>query len=148
MVALADGRIAQEGPVEDVMRAPRSPWLAELVGANASPGRMSAGAVELAAGGRLVAADMPQEDGVEVMAVFAPHAVAVHRERPLGSARNAWPVSVRSLTEIGGRVRVDGDGAPPVVAEVTAAAVTDLGLREGDQVWVSVKATEVTVVAL
>ena len=35
-----------------------------------------------------------------------------------------------------------------IQVKVTAAAVTDLGLREGDQVWVSVKATEVTVVAL
>src|SRR5437764_1168159 len=133
MVALADGRIVQEGPVEQVMRAPRSPWLAELVGANALPGRMSAGAVALAGGGRLVAADLPGDDGAEVMAVFAPHAVAVHRERPRGSARNAWPISVRSLTEVGGRVRVDGDGAPPVVAEVTAAAVAELGLREGEK---------------
>lgn len=148
MVALADGRVVQEGRVEDVMRRPRSPWLAELVGANALPGRMSAGAVALADGGRLVAADLPADDGVEVMAVFAPHAVAVHRERPRGSARNTWTISVRSLTEVGGRVRVDGDGAPPVVAEVTAAAVAELGLREGEQVWVSVKATEVTVVAL
>ena len=148
MVALADGRIVQEGPVEQVMRAPRSPWLAELVGANALPGRMSAGAVALAGGGRLVAADLPGDDGAEVMAVFAPHAVAVHRERPRGSARNAWPISVRSLTEVGGRVRVDGDGAPPVVAEVTAAAVAELGLHEGEQVWVSVKATEVAIVAL
>ena len=148
MVALADGRVVQEGAVGDVMRAPRSPWLAALVGANACRGRMSAGAIALPDGGRLVAADALADDDVEVMAVFAPHAVAVHRERPRGSARNAWPVTVRALTQVGGRVRVDTEGSPSVVAEVTPGAVADLGLREGEQVWVSVKATEVTVVAL
>jgi molybdopterin-binding protein len=72
----------------------------------------------------------------------------VHRDRPTGSARNVWPVTVRQLTDVGGRVWVDADGAPSVVAEVTAAAVAELGLHEGQQAWVSVKATEVTVVPL
>jgi molybdate transport system permease protein len=160
MLALSDGHAVQEGAVDDVMRAPRSQWLAALVGANACRGRMSSGAIALVGGGRLVAAGVPTEAGipveddgstddeVEVMAVFAPHAVAVHRERPRGSARNSWPVTVRALTEVGGRVRVDAEGSPPVVAEVTAAAVAELGLQEGEQVWVSVKATEITVVAL
>jgi molybdopterin-binding protein len=49
---------------------------------------------------------------------------------------------------MGGRVRVDTEGTPPVIAEVTAAAVTALGLSDGQQAWVSVKATEVTVVPL
>jgi len=148
MLALADGRVVQEGAVDDVMRAPRSPWLAALVGANACRGRMSSGAITLPEGGRLVAADLPADDDVEVMAVFAPHAVTVHRERPRGSARNTWPVTVRALTEVGGRVRVDTEGSPSVVAEVTPGAVDDLGLHEGERVWVSVKATELTVVAL
>jgi molybdate transport system ATP-binding protein len=43
---------------------------------------------------------------------------------------------------------VQCDGRPPVVAEVTPAAVADLQLREGEQVWASTKATEVTVVLL
>ena len=148
MLALADGRAAQEGTVEDLMRAPRSSWLAALVGANASHGHVAAGGVEVSGGGRLVAAELPGGEGTEVLAVFAPHAVAVHRERPRGSARNTWPATVRALTEVGGRVRVDAEGAPPVVAEITAAAVTELGLQEGQRIWVSVKATEVTVVTL
>ena len=34
-----------------------------------------------------------------------------------------------------------------LVAEVTPAAVADLGLAEGSEVWASVKATEVTAYA-
>ena len=36
-------------------------------------------------------------------------------------------------------------GSPPVVAEVTPAAVAELKLADGGPVWVSVKATEVAV---
>jgi molybdopterin-binding protein len=37
------------------------------------------------------------------------------------------------------------EGEPTLVAEVTPAAVGELGLDEGVQVWVSVKATDVAV---
>jgi molybdate transport system ATP-binding protein len=37
---------------------------------------------------------------------------------------------------------VELDGAPPVLADVTAAAVAELGLLAGREVWAAVKATE------
>ena len=43
------------------------------------------------------------------------------------------------------RVNVQVDGPVPVVAAVTAAAVDALELRDGTDVWVSVKATELEV---
>jgi molybdate transport system ATP-binding protein len=56
-----------------------------------------------------------------------------------------WPGVAGSLDREGDRVRVRVGGPVPIVAEVTAAAVDDLHLAEGGDVWVSVKATEVTV---
>ena len=41
------------------------------------------------------------------------------------------------------RIRIGGD--VPIVAEVTPAAAADLGLIDGDEVWVSLKATEIAV---
>ena len=38
-------------------------------------------------------------------------------------------------------------GALTLVAEVTPAAVADLGLRVGDDIWASVKATDVDLYA-
>ena len=43
----------------------------------------------------------------------------------------------------GERVRVQLDGPVPLVAEVTTAAVAELGLVPGERLWTSVKATEV-----
>ena len=80
-----------------------------------------------------------------MLAVVHPRAVSVHRSRPEGSARNAWPGRVAAVEAVGDRLRVRVDANPPVVAEVTAAAVADIGLVEGADVWVAVKATEVVV---
>ena len=56
-----------------------------------------------------------------------------------------WLEKVRSLDLEGSRVRVGMDGEVPLVAEVTPAAVAELAFAEGEVVWASVKATEVTV---
>ncbi|MGK2938411.1 MAG: TOBE domain-containing protein, partial [Solirubrobacteraceae bacterium] len=66
---------------------------------------------------------------------------------PAGSARNRVAGRVVSVTDIGGRVRVAIDAAQPVVAEVTAAAVAELGLARGVQVSASWKATATRVTA-
>jgi molybdate transport system permease protein len=148
VLALDAGAVVQDSTVTGVTTAPRTPWLAALMGSNGFYARTAAGALALDGGGVLVAADMPAGDGVDVLAVVPAHAVAVHRGRPEGSARNVWPATVRDLAVVGGRVRVTLGGAPTVLADVTTAAAADLGLAEGVDVWASVKATEVTVVVL
>ena len=98
--------------------------------------------MSLEGGGQLSAAE--PADG-EVFVTVAPAAVSVHRHRPEGSPRNVWEASVAGMDVEGDRVRLDLAGLVPIVAEVTAAAVADLDIAEGARVWVSVKATEVTV---
>ncbi|HEU5034185.1 MAG TPA: ABC transporter ATP-binding protein [Mycobacteriales bacterium] len=150
VVALENGSVVQDAPAGEVARAPRSPWLAELMGSNAFAGRLRGHAVLIEGGGSVTAAEVTgaPPDGVAALAVVPAHAVTVHREEPDSSARNTWPVVVRDLVATGGRVRLRCDGAPPVLAEVTPEAVADLRLADGAQVWASVKATEVTVVLL
>jgi len=78
-----------------------------------------------------------------VLVAVRPAAVALHRIRPEGSPRNVWAGTVAAVEGFGERVRVQVDGPVPLVAEVTAAAVVELGLAPGVPVWTSVKATEV-----
>lgn len=59
---------------------------------------------------------------------FPPSAVALHRAEPDGSARNVWPGRVPGLEQHADTIRVQLDAAPPVLADVTTAAVADLQL--------------------
>src|SRR5438270_951971 len=142
LVILENGRIVQEGTAADVRRRPRSRFAAELVGVNLFRGRAHAGVVELDGGGQLVAAEAL---GGDVFSVFHPHAVALHRRPPEGTPRNAWRSQVESVELAGDRARVQIGGPVPLVAEVTSAAVEELRLTDGGEVWATVKATEVSV---
>ncbi|MFD3464770.1 ABC transporter permease [Streptomyces sp. NPDC058682] len=149
VLVLADGRALQDAPPAEVTRHPRSPWVARMLGRNAWPGTASADGLALAAGGRLVVAETLPE-GAKALAIIAPEAVSVHRDRPGGSPRNVWPGTVREITAVGSRLRVLIASAkvPDLVAEITPDAAAELGIVEGAAVWTSVKATEVTLVRL
>ncbi|MER5928715.1 ABC transporter permease [Streptomyces sp. NPDC002054] len=149
VLVLADGRALQDAPPAEVTRHPRSPWVARMLGRNAWPGTAGTEDVALDAGGRLVAAD-PLPEGTRTLAIIAPEAVSVHRERPTGSPRNTWPGTIREITSAGSRLRVliTSSEAPELVAEITPAAAAELRLSDGAPVWTSVKATEVTLVEL
>ncbi|MFJ9030674.1 ABC transporter permease [Streptomyces sp. NPDC102274] len=149
VLVLDDGRVLQDAPPAEVTRNPRSPWVARMLGRNAWPGRSGPAGFELTAGGRLIVAEPPAE-GTEALAIIAPEAVSVHRERPVGSPRNVWRGTVREITALGSRLRVliTSDEAPDLVAEITPQSAAELGLADGVSVWTSVKATEVTLVAL
>ncbi|MFK4227101.1 ABC transporter permease [Streptomyces sp. NPDC019890] len=149
VLVLDDGRALQDAPPTDVTRHPRSPWVARMLGRNAWPGTATPDGLQLPGGGTLIVAD-PLPTGVEALAVIAPEAVAVHRDKPTGSPRNVWPGTVREITASGSRLRIliTSDQAPDLVAEITPQAAAELGLADGTPVWTSVKATEATVVAL
>jgi molybdate transport system permease protein len=149
VLVLDEGRALQDAPPAEVARHPRSPWVARMLGRNAWPGESAEGGLRLSGGGLLVVAD-PLPPAAEALAIIAPEAVSVHRERPGGSPRNVWPGTVREVTSSGSRLRllITSEEAPDLVAEVTPQAAAELGLADGVPVWTSVKATEVTVVAL
>jgi molybdate transport system ATP-binding protein len=78
-----------------------------------------------------------------VLVVVHPRAVALHAYRPEGSPRNAWQATVDALDVHGDQIRVHLDGPVPIVAQITAGALADLAIAEGDDLWVAVKATEI-----
>jgi molybdate transport system ATP-binding protein len=142
LVILEQGRVLQSGTPADVTQRPRSRYVADLVGVNLFRGRASQNVITIAGGGSLTAAGAI--DG-EVFAVVHPRTVALYRTRPDGTPRNVWEGRAVDLDFEGDRVRVRLEGTPAIVAEVTPAAVRELSLDRGDPVWVSVKATEVSV---
>jgi molybdate transport system ATP-binding protein len=148
-VALADrliimeaGRLVQTGTPAEVTARPRSLYVADLVGVNLLRGEAEHGSVRVPGGPVVAAAGAESGD---VFAVIHPRAIAVHRRRPEGSPRNVWPGRASGIELIGDRVRVRIDGEVRVVAEVTTAALKELDLDEGGEVWLSFKATDVGV---
>jgi molybdate transport system ATP-binding protein len=139
LVVLEGGQVAQEGPVAEVTARPRSRYVAELVGTNLLRGEARDHTVTLTGGGVVITADPAHGD---VYVAIAPHAVSLHRHEPEGSARNVWRGTIAGADLLGDRVRLHVRGDVALVAEVTAAAVADLGLHDGVDVWCTVKATE------
>jgi molybdate transport system ATP-binding protein len=142
LIVLEEGRVVQEGSFADIAREPRSPYVAELVGLNLLRGRATGDSIEVDGGGRLL---LPSAAAGEVFAAVHPRAVALHRSRPEGSPRNVWEGRVSSVDLEGDRVRVAVEGPMPMVAEVTARSAADMKLAQADQVWLSIKATEIQV---
>ncbi|MGY3334606.1 NifC-like ABC-type porter [Streptomyces filamentosus] len=149
VLVLDGGRALQDDTPAEVTRHPRSPWVARMLGRNAWPGTATADGLALDAGGTLVAAE-PPPSGTPALAIVAPEAVSLHREKPTGSPRNVWPGTVREITSSGSRLRVlvVSPAVPDLVAEITPQAAAELGLADGVSVWAGVKATETTIVAL
>ncbi|MGW7081960.1 ABC transporter permease [Streptomyces sp. NPDC054871] len=147
VLVLDQGLALQDEAPAEVTRHPRSPWVARMLGRNAWPGTAGPEGLALPGGGTLVIAD-PLPPGTEALAIIAPEAVSVHRDRPTGSPRNVWPGTIREITTSGSRLRllITSPQAPDLVAEITPQAAAELGLADGTSVWTSVKATEATVV--
>ena len=140
LVVLEHGRVVQQGRPGEVARAPRTDYVARLVGLNLYRGQARGTHVDVDSGGTLATND-PREG--PVFLAFAPSAVALHRSRPDGSARNVWQGQVLGLEQHADTIRVQVEADLPLLADVTTAAVADLQLTVGSTVWAAVKATEI-----
>jgi molybdate transport system ATP-binding protein len=142
LVVMEHGKVVQSGTPADVTARPRSRFVADLAGVNLLRGRAGGDHVELAGGATLA---VPDAGDGEVLAVIHPRAVALYLSRPDGTPRNVWRARAEDLDLEGQRVRVRLSGPVPLVAEVTPSAVRELHLDSGAEVWVAVKATEISV---
>jgi molybdate transport system ATP-binding protein len=142
LIVMEHGHLVQTGTAAEVTERPRSQYVADLVGVNLLRGEADHGSVKLETGPVMAVAGAEVGD---VFAVVHPRAVAIHRAHPEGSPRNVWPGRASSIELLGNRVRVRIDGQVPLVAEVTPAALKELNLVEGGEVWLSFKATDVGV---
>ncbi|HET7350998.1 MAG TPA: ABC transporter ATP-binding protein [Marmoricola sp.] len=144
LVVLEDGRVVQEGPPHEVARRPASSYVARLVGLNLWAGVLRGGEVALDGGGTLAVSEgATVEEGHPVLVSLRPSAITLHTERPdHTSTRNVWRGRVAAMEGLADRVRIEVHGTPPALVDVTHAAVTELGVDVGAEVWLSAKATE------
>ena len=144
LIVLEGGRIVQEGTPAHIARQPATEYVAKLVGLNLYAGRADGSQVALSGGGAFVVTDRGAHG--DVLVAVRPSSVVVSSQRPQpSSARNTWPATVTGLSLLADRVRLDLEGQPPALVDVTPAAVAELSLGSGSQVWLTVKATDLEV---
>ena len=146
VIVLEEGRVSQTGSLAEVTAQPRSRYVAELIGVNLLSGNLASGVLTIANGAQIVTAhdsDPSQQtpDGPALVTI-RPQSIALHPERPMGSTRNVWPVTVTDIDQYADRVRVRLNGEVPLVAEITPGALVALALQPGERMWAAVKATE------
>jgi molybdate transport system ATP-binding protein len=146
LVVLEGGRIVQEGTPAQIARQPATEYVAKLVGLNLYAGRADGASVALSSGGNFVIPDQGQHG--DVLVAVRPSAIVISNQRPqLSSARNIWPAKITGLTMLADRVRLDLEGTPSALVDVTPAAVAELSLSSGSRVWLSAKAIDLEVYA-
>ena len=144
LIVLDGGRIVQEGTPARIARQPATDYVAKLVGLNLYAGLASGSEVVLSGGGTFVVPDQGHHG--DVLVAVRPSAVVVSTRQPQpSSARNTWPAKVTGLSLLADRVRLDLEGQPGALVNVTPAAVAELSLDPGSQVWLTTKATDLEV---
>jgi len=155
MAVLEAGRVTQQGTREELLLRPRTRYVADFIGTNLVRARVERrGADGLAhlsvptdAGRAEIVAAGGEHEG-DVFAVIDPREITVSLDPPHGSARNVLRGPVADLQPeppSGERVRVGLATSPPLVAELTRAAVEQLRLAPGVEVTATFKASGVRV---
>lgn len=143
---LVEGALVQVGTPEELIASPVSPFVARFAGGNVLHGTArragALAAVDLHDGTRVLSTD---EGEGEVAAVVYPWDVTLAREAPADSAQNHVRAPVTSVVPVANRVRV---ALGPLTAEVTADSAARLGVREGEVLVATWKATATRLVPL
>jgi len=142
---LVDGRLRQLATPAELVARPADAFVASFTGANLLHGVASRGAVTevaIADGARIYSTDVAHGD---VGVVVYPWEIAVAREPAHDSALNVVRGEIRSVVEVGNRVRVR---IGPITAEVTAASSERLELAKGGVAYATFKATGTRLVPL
>jgi molybdate transport system ATP-binding protein len=143
---LVDGTLRQLATPSELVARPRDAFVASFTGANLLHGTAARAGelteVTLVGGERLYSTD---EAGGDVGVVVYPWDVSVARTHAGDSALNVLHGEIRSVAEVGNRVRVR---IGPVTAEVTAASAARLELDRGGLAYATFKATGTRLVPL
>ncbi len=149
VAVLVEGKLRQVGTPEEVLAMPADCEVARLVGVEtflaARVTRVEDGLLYLESHGLPLMALGRAQVGERVRVCLRPEALTLWRADtvPRSSARNRIPGRVVTVWPQGALVKVvvEGPQGMRLVARITRPAVEDLELREGQEVWVTFKAS-------
>lgn len=156
IAVMNQGRLVTTGPAADVMGLPANEWTAEFLGMEPpSKGTVvsqEGGLVGIDAGGVTITAVGTYPPGTTVLFAVAPEDVLLAAsDSDIGptSARNRLSGNVEAIEPRGSTWRVIiSSGGVRIASSVSRAALTELGLAQGQPVQALIKATAVRVRAV
>jgi len=150
LAVMADGKIVQTGPVQEVFSRPANLAVAGIVAVETvQPARIvqaADGLITLAIGGARLAAieqELPAAASDVYVCIRAEDVILLKGDEARSSARNRLPATVRSVNRQGPLVRIDLDCGFPLIALLTKQACEELALEENDRVIALVKAPHI-----
>ncbi len=141
IVVLEEGRVVQSGSIDDLLRAPRTRYVADLVGLNSFEAVVVNGVLRLA--GEVLMHECEVEG--EVLVAVHPRAVALSEVEPRGPDIHAWRAPILGVETALEGTRVQVGGSLPLVAELSRDGTRGLDLRPGQACWVAIDKTAVRV---
>lgn len=151
IVVIDQGRVVQRGSATELLAAPEHPFVAQLTGANVMRGvavlepdsGLTRVQLDAGLGGAVVRCVTPLTGSVAVL--VSPSEITIGASTHDASALNHIIAEITSIVPLGNRVRVQ---VGPLVAEITSESCARMGLRIGDSVEASFKATSARLLAI
>jgi molybdate transport system ATP-binding protein len=141
------GKVLQIGSRTELLRHPKSKFVAELTGVNFLEGAITGvsgeGLAEIAVNGMKLYAMANGGSVGETLVAFFPSDVSISREPPESSAMNVMRSTIKEIVDLGDKVRLTLNGSLLLCAEITAGSLERMRLAEGEEVYASVKATAI-----
>jgi len=147
VAVIRGGEIVQVGEPHEVFRKPNCEFVANFVGVeNLFRGACvcRGGLCEIDAGGVKIVSATCSENGTAT-ATVRPEDILISRAPLDSSAQNSLKGRIETIVDNGTVVRITVDAGIPFVVVLTRRGVVDLGLAEGDEVWITFKASSVHV---
>ena len=149
---MMDGELIQVGRPEDIFYAPSDVRVARFVGVeNILKGRITAnegGLARVETNGQSLEVVTDHRLGEEVHVFIRPEEIIVSLQAPSSSARNAFSGQVSLVALSGPYARAEIDCGFTLVALITRRSAEELGLKIGQKVNASFKATAIHVISL
>jgi tungstate transport system ATP-binding protein len=148
---MMEGELIQMGQPADIFYAPSDLRVARFVGVeNILKGCIESnegGLAQIGLNGHSLEAVTDYRAGEEVHVCIRPEEVTISLPPPSSSARNSFSGEVRLVALSGPYARVEIDCGFTLIAMITRRSAEDLGLKVGQQVHASFKATAVHVIS-
>ena len=148
---MMDGELVQVGKPADIFYTPSDLRVAHFVGVeNILKGRITSnegGLAQIETNGHSLEAVTDHRMGAEVHVCIRPEEVTISLQPPSSSARNSFGGEVKLMALSGPYARVEIDCGFTLIALITRRSAEDLGLKVGQQVHASFKATAVHVIS-